>query len=640
MKNNILFLGPRQTDLQFLNTENMTVVRPKTYHGLISKKDIPSQREVVVTLCHLGTKILNGEKTGEVELLEYTEDFALTFGEEIAGEINFINGCAGGGGAYSLYKMKKSKGLYIISGSSKTYLSKNHLLTRINKQIKNCLSFNSALRNSIHESITQHFVMFFPEGKIHFKLRTPKTPYLQSVKNLNLDEFWKTSLTENKDHFLKIIAREGIYKEEVIKDVKEILLNEIERQSGETHQSYLNQTLFYAVYEKRYEIVDGQRTTVVIEVGNLEKIKILLEKGAQINARLHMGETALHAAAVGGNVEIFRFLLEQGADITIKTDTEQTVLMAAATEGHLKIVQEILAHNKVDINARDYIGSTACLFASNNGNTAILEELIKHGVDVNIRTNDGSSPLLVAAQNGCINCVLKLLPKVKYLNFQKEDGETAAHAAARNGHLYILNSLKDAGLDFDIEDNEGRTPWFTLLENGHVTGLHDSYQIHLKKSKHTGRTALHFAANEGRLGAVEWLIEKGADINAIEMVFKRSPLHFATMSESLETVSFLILKGAEINLQDINGFSPLHIACLMGLEDTVSCLINNKAELNLKSDQGYTPLHYSAANGNVNLVKILLEKDADKNTLASDNSTPLSDAKKYGFSEIVSLLEK
>jgi ankyrin repeat protein len=50
--------------------------------------------------------------------------------------------------------------------------------------------------------------------------------------------------------------------------------------------------------------------------GNYEIVKVLLSKGAHVNA-LNLGGTALHVAASNGRDDLVKILLDHGADVSI-----------------------------------------------------------------------------------------------------------------------------------------------------------------------------------------------------------------------------------------------------------------------------------------------------------------------------------
>ena len=63
--------------------------------------------------------------------------------------------------------------------------------------------------------------------------------------------------------------------------------------------------------------------------GNVDRVRDLLDRGADVNVRNHKGQTALHCAARAGFVEIVDLLLDRGADVSATDDDGRTPLAAA-----------------------------------------------------------------------------------------------------------------------------------------------------------------------------------------------------------------------------------------------------------------------------------------------------------------------
>jgi len=115
--------------------------------------------------------------------------------------------------------------------------------------------------------------------------------------------------------------------------------------------------------------------TAAARLGNTAKVRALLAKGVNVNARDSYGMTALiyAAGATGrGDAEIVKMLLNAGAEVNVKAyrprDKElvrlegMTPLMAAATAGDAQITK-ILLRAGAAVNARDPEGFTALMFA-------------------------------------------------------------------------------------------------------------------------------------------------------------------------------------------------------------------------------------------------------------------------------------
>ncbi|MEJ2226083.1 MAG: ankyrin repeat domain-containing protein [Syntrophobacterales bacterium] len=125
--------------------------------------------------------------------------------------------------------------------------------------------------------------------------------------------------------------------------------------------------------------------------GNLPEVKRLLDKGADVNAKIELGGstgtpqlggyTALMGASFSGNREIVALLLDKGADVNAKNDLGMTALMEAAGSGNPEVVQ-LLLDKGADVNAMSKTKRTALGEALMMGPyPEIRKILIKAGAD-------------------------------------------------------------------------------------------------------------------------------------------------------------------------------------------------------------------------------------------------------------------
>lgn len=71
----------------------------------------------------------------------------------------------------------------------------------------------------------------------------------------------------------------------------------------------------------------------------IEIVKMLVENGADVNAKQQQGFVPLHAAAQNGDAEMTKLLLDHGADAKARSDNGQTALDLAMLQGHAKAVE-------------------------------------------------------------------------------------------------------------------------------------------------------------------------------------------------------------------------------------------------------------------------------------------------------------
>ena len=87
--------------------------------------------------------------------------------------------------------------------------------------------------------------------------------------------------------------------------------------------------------------------------------------------------------------------------------------------------------------------------------------------------------------------------------------------------------------------------WYAGQGDLDIVKLFVAARINVNAKNSKGFTALHAAANEGHLAVVQFLVEKGADVNSDHDGW--TPLYMATGHGHLAVVQFLVEKGADIH---------------------------------------------------------------------------------------------
>lgn len=87
-------------------------------------------------------------------------------------------------------------------------------------------------------------------------------------------------------------------------------------------------------------------------------------------------------------------------------------------------------------------------------------------------------------------------------------------------------------------------------------------------------TLLHWAAINNRKEIMLFLIEKGAEVDAVGGELNATPLHWATRQGHLDAAVILMNAGADPTLRDAEGCSCIHLAAQFGHTALVSILKN------------------------------------------------------------------
>jgi ankyrin repeat protein len=194
---------------------------------------------------------------------------------------------------------------------------------------------------------------------------------------------------------------------------------------------------------------------------------------------LDVGEPALFWAAWDGHEAIVRLLLEKGADVEARANNRRTALIGAAGGGHEAVVR-LLLEKGADVEARANDGRTALIGAAEGGHEAVLRLLLEKGANVEARDNDGWTALIEAAGGGDEVVMQLLLEKGADVEARDNDGWTALFWAARGGHEAVVRLLLEKGADVEARDNDGWTALIRAAWFGHKAIGHEAVKQLLK----------------------------------------------------------------------------------------------------------------------------------------------------------------
>ena len=153
----------------------------------------------------------------------------------------------------------------------------------------------------------------------------------------------------------------------------------------------------------------------------------------------------------------------------------------------------------------------------------------------------------------------------------------------------------------------------------------------------SGNTALYVAAEYGHVYLVQFLLEKGINVES-EGYYGTTALHRAVTAGHESVVSLLIEKGANVQAESGDGKTAFHRAADAGHEKLVRLLLQHGAKIEARSLYGKTAFFRAAENGHLDIVRLLLTRGADINTTSNDGSSALHKAAEYGHEMLTEIL--
>lgn len=375
--------------------------------------------------------------------------------------------------------------------------------------------------------------------------------------------------------------------------------------------------------------------------GNVDKIKLLLDKGVDVNAKDVNGNTVLHNVAADNDPKIDRikFLLENGADINAKDKLGRTPLhnnVAGDPFNERIEVAKLFIEKGANVNAKDKLGNTPLhyIFGYSQGHSPavyykidLVKVLLDKGADINAKNDYGITPIFYAAR--CSSKDLEvlefLISKGADVNVKNKWGQTpimwTKNSSDKKTAQTILikngakkEDIKDENLNFLTKCKEEEI--ISLIKTGNKEKLEEYFKQGFLEYYPSSERLVNNIPNN----TFSFKIKKVYSDNS---AVSTSLLIIAATYNQVEIAKMLIDYGEDVNdgqecfypgdgysIADSTSYtSPLRIAVIKGHKEMVEFLISKGAKLNIEDSNGRTELEYVTNN---EIKDILIKAGAKK----------------------------
>ena len=242
---------------------------------------------------------------------------------------------------------------------------------------------------------------------------------------------------------------------------------------------------------------------------------LLAANRALVTATDAAGSTLLHHAAAFGTIDTMALLLDEGANINAKNRRGSTPLHWAI---HDEAKVSLLLARGAAVNARQVEGRTPLYQAASLGGAApIVRMLLAKDADPNIAIANGRTPLMAAAGRGDVETMTLLLDAKAKVDVKNGAGETALILAAGDGNPHAVRLLLDRGADARARTKRNET----ALGNASTAGNEETVKLLLDRDAEVnvrnirGYSPLMLAASSDAIptGVVKLLLASGADVS-------------------------------------------------------------------------------------------------------------------------------
>jgi ankyrin repeat protein len=417
--------------------------------------------------------------------------------------------------------------------------------------------------------------------------------------------------------------------------------------------------------------------------GNLEIVKLLLAKGADINYAEGNSDSPLLAATMGSS-EVARYLLlnptidvrwaasdgttalhtadydpslvaellQRGAHIDAHSTSFGTAIHKATRSNSANIIEVLLANDpKPDVDflygedgwQYEEIGFTALQLACKYGFPECAKALLKGGANPRFINKNGDDAVDVVLQaqsesKDALEC-LQLLLSVPYsvpADQVSEHGRTRLHGIQEKTPVTVVQNLLEVNAPLDVENREGHSPLSIAVSKGNedVVRYLVKQGATVNRCKPSFGSILHLAVKRGDLQIAKFLIESGAELDTVDPEYGESLLYTALGIEDYAKLKAMVRYLVDDVKAPINKLGGVHFSYPIiraanlaranhAWVPVLRFLISRNAQLDVADSQGRRAVHVASASWWDDAIKLLVKAGANMDVVDAIGRKPI-----------------
>ena len=369
----------------------------------------------------------------------------------------------------------------------------------------------------------------------------------------------------------------------------------------------VNVLLSKGVHPMSYDQYETPAIVIAARTGNFEALRLLVEKGADVNVMDVNANTAMSYAIRLSDTRMMDYLFENGFMPTRVNVSYQKDLEMAIKQDSMYIMQELientgktylqtaaamaihygsdrslayLIEKGASIKDLDTHSYSIAIEAIHSKNPKVLDQVLQQGAQINQMDAYQRWPLLEAVKSSNNEMVSVLVKHKARIDRVNNDGWTALMQACKQGDKDIVETLIRAGADIN------------------------------KKNRH-GWTPMMINAQQGNMDIASALYKAGGRVDMVTYDHY-SPLYIAVASKNTALAKHLISLGSDHVFKTDHGSKVLQAAVLSKDHIIMKKLIEHAVNVDMIDEEtGKTPLMHAVELKDVESVKIILSADCD-----------------------------